>query len=103
MIDDYGFAIDNQLIVDNCFKLLSEVQDKNVMIGIKYTAPRVLNTIRFDIAFRRADGTIYTGSQFVTDTQYGNNVIYIDTGEKYMPGVNLYYDQLSISYAVTAV
>lgn len=102
-IDDYGFAIDSQLIIDPCFKLLSEVQDKNVMIGIKYTAPRVFNMIRFDIAFRRADGTIYAGSQFVTGTQYGSNTIYLDTGEKYMPGVNLYYDQLSINYAVTVV
>lgn len=102
-IDDYGFAIDSQLIIDPCFKLLSEVQDKNVMIGIKYTAPRVFNTIRFDLAFRRADGTIYTGSQFVTGTQYGSNTVYLNTGEKYMPGINLYYDQLSINYAVTVI
>jgi hypothetical protein len=103
IIDDYGFAIDNQLIIDPCFKLLSEVQDKNVMIGIQYTAPRVFNIIRFDIAFRRADGTIYTSSQYVTGTQYGSNTVYLDTGEKYMPGANLYYDQLSINYAVTVV
>lgn len=103
VIDDFGFAIDNQFVLDNCFKSLTEVKNKDVIIGIRYTAPRILQRIRFDIAYRRPNGTYFVGSTEVTGTAFGSNEVFINTAEKYIPGIELEYKELSVGYEVLQV
>lgn len=103
VINDFGFAIDNQFVLDNCFKSLTEVKNKDVIIGIRYTAPRILQRIRFDIAYRRPNGTYFVGSTEVTDTAFGSNEVFINAAERYMPGIELEYKELSVGYEVLQV
>lgn len=103
VIDDFGFAIDNQFIIDNCFKSLTDVKNKDVIIGIKYTAPRTIRRIRFDIAYRRPNGTYFSEPSEVTNTAFGSNEVFINTAERYIPGMELEYKELSVGYEVLQV
>lgn len=103
IVDDYGFAIDNQFVIDNCFKALLDVQNKNVIVGIKYTAPRTYRRVTFDIVYRRPNGTYFVGTKETMATQYGSNVVFFDIGELYVPGPELIYTQLSVIARVIQV
>lgn len=103
IIDDFGFAIDNTFIIDNCFKTLAESKNKNVIVGVRYRAPRTYRRVRFTVSYIRPDRTIFGYLTDVMNTAYGNNEVFLDSGEFYRPGIDLEYTSLAVSAEVIQV
>jgi hypothetical protein len=103
LIEDFGFAIDTVFVEDTCFKKLTDVKNKNVIIGVKCQTPRTERKVRFDIAYRRPNGTYFAGSIEVMNIAYGSNIFFLDTGELYILGLELEYKELSVTAEVIQV
>lgn len=102
-IEDFGFAVDNAFVEDTCFKSLTDVKNKNVVIGVKCQAPRHERKVKFDIGYRRPNGTYFAGSKEATNIAYGSSTLFLDTGELYIPGLELEYKELSVRAEVIQV
>lgn len=103
LLEDFGFAVTNVFVEDTCFKKLTDVKDKNVIIGVKCQAPRTERKVRFDIAYRRPNGTYFAGTKEVLNIAFGSNTIFLDTEELYIPGLELEYKELSVRAEVILV
>ncbi|MBU0778329.1 hypothetical protein KKH23_11120 [Patescibacteria group bacterium] len=102
-IEDFGFAVTNVFVEDTCFKKLTDVKDKNVIIGVKCQAPRTERKVMFDIAYRRPNGTYFAGPKEVLNIAFGSNTIFLDTEELYVLGSELEYKELSVRAEVILV
>jgi hypothetical protein len=100
---DYGFAElapSPTYVNTNCFGSRVTMQDKNVAIGISYEVPRHYQRIRLNIAYRRPDGRYNAFTYEIIDVTMGTHQIYVDTGEKYTPGV---YTDIAVTAVVLIV
>lgn len=102
-VTNFGFAelIPTPTYVNtNCFGSRVAMQDKNVAIGIDFEVPRHYALVRFSIAYQRPDNRFKTFTYDLSDVALGTHEIFVDTGEKYMPGV---YTNIAVSVTVIKV
>lgn len=102
-VNDYGFAelIPTPAYVNtNCFGSRIAMQDKNVAIGIEFVVPRHYQLIRLNIAYQRPDGRYNTFTYEMSDIATGSHQIWVDTTEKYTPGV---YTNIAVTATVLVV
>lgn len=102
-VNDYGFAelVPTPAYVNtNCFGSRIIMQEKNVAIGVEFAVPEHYQLIRLNIAYQRPDGRYNAFTYEIPDVTMGAHQIWVDTNEKYMPGV---YTNIAVTGAVLTV
>lgn len=100
---DYGFAelVPTPAYVDtNCFGSRIAMQDKNVIIGTSFEVPRHYQLIRLNIAYQKPDGRYNTFTYEMPDVTTGSHQTWVDTNEKYTPGI---YTNIAVTAKVLVV